>query len=236
MTSSDGGATGAFPGASGQPGGRADGSPPDATEPEPAVVGAPSAAATDPVYASPSVADAMLPEVNPDSAADRHHKDSIKALTLAALGVVYGDIGTSPLYTLRETFHHSGGLSPKDPGAVLGVLSLVFWALILTVTIKYVVLILRADNRGEGGVLALARLASNALPARAVRQRSLILLASIIGLALFFGDGLITPAISVLSAVEGFEVASSAFEAFVIPVACLILVGLFLVQRRGTEA
>ena len=234
MTSSDGGATGAFPGASGQPGGRADGSPPDATEPEPAVVGAPSAAATDPVYASPSVADAMLPEVNPDSAADRHHKDSIKALTLAALGVVYGDIGTSPLYTLRETFHHSGGLSPKDPGAVLGVLSLVFWALILTVTIKYVVLILRADNRGEGGVLALARLASNALPARAVRQRSLILLASIIGLALFFGDGLITPAISVLSAVEGIQKDQPELKPLVVPLAVIILTGLFVLQARGT--
>jgi KUP system potassium uptake protein len=237
MTSSDSAATGALPGPAGQPGDRRDGTrdgPSVSSEPEPAVVGTPSAAAADPVSGNTSVADAMLPENNPDSAAENRHKGAASALTLAALGVVYGDIGTSPLYTMREAFHHAGGLSVKDHTAILGVLSLVFWSLVLTVTIKYVILILRADNRGEGGVLALARLASNALPPRAVRQRSLILLASIIGLALFFGDGLITPAISVLSAVEGIQAVQPGLKDFVVPIAAGILALLFLIQARGT--
>ena len=200
------------------------------------MVGAPSAAAADPVLGNPTVVDAMMPEHNPDSAAtDNRHKGALQALTVAALGVVYGDIGTSPLYTVREAFHPTGGLSVRDPTAVLGVLSLVFWALVLTVTVKYVILILRADNRGEGGVLALARLASNALPVGATRQRSLILLASIIGLTLFFGDGLITPAMTVLSAVEGIQAVQPGLKHFVVPIAVGILAMLFVIQARGTR-
>jgi KUP system potassium uptake protein len=239
MTSSDGAATGAFRGMPGSSGGRGSGAPSlDTAKPglehESAEVGPPSAAAVDPVLGNPTVVSAMAPEGNVEGAAERQHHDTVKALTIAALGVVYGDIGTSPLYTVREAFHHSGGLSVKDPAAILGVLSLVFWALVLTVTVKYVILILRADNRGEGGVVALARLASNALPASAVRQRSLILLASIIGLALFFGDGLITPAISVLSAVEGIQKDQPELKPFVVPLAVVILTLLFLIQARGT--
>jgi KUP system potassium uptake protein len=134
----------------------------------------------------------------------------LRALALAALGLVYGDIGTSPLYTMREAFGHAGGLHLSKP-AVLGVLSLVFWSLILVVTVKYVVLILRADNRGEGGVLALGTLASSAVP-RTPALCWLISALTIAGLALFYGDGLITPAISVLSAIEGLETAAPALE------------------------
>jgi KUP system potassium uptake protein len=165
------------------------------------------------------------------SAAARGHGD-LRALALAALGVVYGDIGTSPLYTMREAFGHAGGLHLSEP-AVLGVLSLVFWSLILVVTVKYVVLILRADNRGEGGVLALGTLASRAVP-RTPALCWLIPALTIAGLALFYGDGLITPAISVLSAVEGLKTAAPALEPYVVPVAACVLLGLFLIQRRGT--
>src|SRR5215217_3158160 len=154
-----------------------------------------------------------------EDAASHGHSD-LRALVLAALGVVYGDIGTSPLYTLREAFGHAGGLHLSEP-AVLGVLSLVFWSLLLVVTVKYVALILRADNRGEGGVLALCRL----IPAL-----------TIAGLALFYGDGLITPAISVLSAVEGLETAAPALSPYIVPIAVLILVGLFLIQSRGSAS
>src|SRR4029453_2683055 len=166
-----------------------------------------------------------------EDAASHGHSD-LRALTLAAVGVVYGDIGTSPLYTMREAFGHAGGLHLGE-AAVLGVLSLVFWSLILIVTLKYVVLILRADNRGEGGVLALSTLASRALPSTPALRRLVYALA-IAGLALFYGDGLITPAISVLSAVEGLETAAPALHAYVVPIAALVLLGLFLVQSRGT--
>ena len=157
---------------------------------------------------------------------------SLRGLTLAALGVAYGDIGTSPLYTMREAFGHAGGLHLSGP-AVLGVLSLVFWSLILIVTLKYVVLILRADNNGEGGVLALGTLASRAVPPSALLCR-LIPALTIAGLALFYGDGLITPAISVLSAVEGLETAAPGLEPFVVPIAAVVLFGLFVIQSRGT--
>jgi KUP system potassium uptake protein len=219
MTSSDSAAPGALPG-------------PAVPSHQPEVLDAPSA---DPLSSSAQPRDAMLPEHNPESAAaDRHHpKGALPALTLAALGVVYGDIGTSPLYTIRQAFRPEGGLSPHDPTAILGVLSLIFWALLLTVTLKYVVLILRADNRGEGGVLALARLASGALSARAVRQRAVILVVSIIGLTLFFGDGLITPAISVLSAVEGLQAYEPALASFIVPITVAILVLIYLIQARG---
>ena len=152
-------------------------------------------------------------------------------LVVGAIGVVYGDIGTSPLYTMREAFG-LGGL-PLDEATVLGVLSLVFWALLVVVTLKYVAVIMRADNQGQGGVLALATLALRGLRAGGRRQQVAIVLA-MVGAALFYGDGIITPAISVLSAVEGLKVATPAFEPYVVPIAIAILVGLFLVQRRGT--
>jgi KUP system potassium uptake protein len=158
---------------------------------------------------------------------------NLRHLALAALGVVYGDIGTSPLYTMREAFGHAGGLHLAE-ATVLGVLSLVFWSLILIVSIKYVLLILRADNRGEGGVLALGTLVQRAAP-DSRRVRAVVLGLAITGLTLFYGDGLITPAISVLSAIEGLETAAPALEAYVVPLAAIVLVGLFLIQSRGTE-
>jgi KUP system potassium uptake protein len=153
------------------------------------------------------------------------------ALVLGVLGVVYGDIGTSPLYALRAALllFTGGGLERWE---ILGILSLIVWALILTVTVKYVVFVLRADNRGEGGILALMALAQRGITSE--RARWGVALIGIVGACLFFGDGVITPAISVLSAVEGLKVVSEHFEAAVIPIAAAILVALFLVQFRGT--
>jgi KUP system potassium uptake protein len=152
-------------------------------------------------------------------------------LTLAAIGVVYGDIGTSPLYALKEVFGH--GRVSFTPDHVLGILSLVFWTLTVVVSLKYVLLILRADNHGEGGLIAMLALASQAVKHRPVlRQRLLIV--GIFGTAIFFGDGVITPAISVLSAVEGLEVAAPALHAYVVPVTLAVLTALFAVQRFGT--
>jgi KUP system potassium uptake protein len=156
---------------------------------------------------------------------------SIAALTLGAVGVVYGDIGTSPLYALKEVF--ANGRVPLTPDNIFGVLSLVFWTLTVVVSLKYVVLILRADNNGEGGLIAMLALASQAVKDRpALRQR--LLFVGIFGTAIFFGDGVITPAISVLSAVEGLHVAAPALESYVVPITLLVLTGLFLVQRHGT--
>ena len=169
-----------------------------------------------------------------EQATAHEHGTDLRALVLAALGVAYGDIGTSPLYTMREAFGHAGGLHLSEP-AVLGVLALVFWSLILIVTVKYVWLILRADNRGEGGVLALGTLAARAVP-RTAALCWLIPALTIAGLALFYGDGLITPAISVLSAVEGLETAAPALEPYVVPIAAVVLLGLFLIQSRGTAS
>ena len=154
------------------------------------------------------------------------------ALTLGALGVVYGDIGTSPLYALRESVLATGGAAP-GPMAVLGSLSLIFWSLIIVVTVKYVLLIMRADNDGEGGVLALATLAHRT-PGLSRRMKTVIGLSAIVGLALFYGDGMLTPAISVLSAVEGLTVESKALEPLILPLTLVILVGLFLFQSHGT--
>jgi KUP system potassium uptake protein len=154
-------------------------------------------------------------------------------LALGALGVVYGDIGTSPLYAMRLSAMAAGGDHPASY-AVLGALSLVFWSLAIVVTIKYVVLILRADNNGEGGVLALAALAhrSGGLSRRA---KTFIGIVALVGLALFYGDGMLTPAISVLSAVEGLGSGNRGFSEAVLPVTLIILIGLFLLQSRGTE-
>jgi KUP system potassium uptake protein len=154
----------------------------------------------------------------------------LSALSLAALGVVYGDIGTSPLYALRECFHGPHAIPPTEV-SVLGVLSLVFWVLILVISIKYMAFVLRADNRGEGGILALTALAAP----KSVRMHSFFLLGiGIFGAALLYGDGVITPAISVLSAVEGLGVATPIFSEWIIPITLGILVGLFWFQKHGT--
>jgi len=165
------------------------------------------------------------------TSSDAPAPNRMPALVLGALGVVYGDIGTSPLYTLREAFGETGGL-PVQEATVLGVLSLVFWALIIVVTIKYVAVVMRADNKGEGGVLALGSLAQRGIDGPR-GQRALIGLA-ILGMALFYGDSLITPAISVLSAVEGLKIATPVFEPFVVPITLVVILGLFLVQKQGT--
>ncbi|HXQ65754.1 MAG TPA: potassium transporter Kup [Alphaproteobacteria bacterium] len=153
-----------------------------------------------------------------------------QGLILGALGVVYGDIGTSPLYTVKQCFDAGTAVSRES---VLGVLSLIAWALIIVVALKYVVVIMRADNRGEGGILALTALALRTASRRGRRHR-LILAAGLVGAALFYGDGVITPAISVLSAVEGLKVATPLFDSYVIPITVLLLLALFLIQRRGT--
>ncbi len=155
----------------------------------------------------------------------------LAALSLAALGIVYGDIGTSPLYAFREAFNPEYGL-PVTPDVVHGVLSLIVWALILVVTVKYIALIMRADNRGEGGILALLALIGQIQ--RPAPARAGLVGLGLIGAALLYGDGVITPAISVLSAAEGLEVVAPAFEPYVVPATVTILVALFAFQKRGT--
>ncbi len=158
---------------------------------------------------------------------------ALAALTLGAIGVVYGDIGTSPLYALKEVFAH--GRVPLSPENVLGILSLVFWTLTVIVSLKYVALILRADNNGEGGLIAMLALASVAVKDRPPLRRRLLLV-GIFGTAIFFGDGVITPAVSVLSAVEGLEVAAPALHRFIVPITLIVLTALFAAQRFGTAA
>jgi KUP system potassium uptake protein len=178
--------------------------------------------------------------------ADRIHPSSLDApaqrssfrlsessrLTIAALGVVFGDIGTSPLYAVRQSLVDFGDMSER---AILGALSLIVWALALIVTVKYVLVIMRADNRGEGGLLALTALVLRNT-AGSTKRYLWIMGAGLIGAALFYGDGVITPAISVLSAVEGLKVATPLFDPYVVPISLVLLIGLFLMQRRGTAA
>ncbi|MDD5297895.1 MAG: potassium transporter Kup [Rhodocyclaceae bacterium] len=159
----------------------------------------------------------------------------LTALSLAALGVVYGDIGTSPLYALHEVFGGEHHPVPITPDNVLGILSVIFWSLMVVVSLKYVLFIMRADNKGEGGIMALMALALRPIPEGSF-QRKLIIALGLFGAALFYGDGVITPAISVLSAVEGLEVATPAFKPYVLPISLTILVILFAVQRHGTAA
>ncbi|HEX7383460.1 MAG TPA: KUP/HAK/KT family potassium transporter, partial [Burkholderiaceae bacterium] len=158
----------------------------------------------------------------------------LPALALGALGVVYGDIGTSPLYTLREVFAPATGV-PLDAAHLVGAVSVIFWGLMAVVTLKYVALVLRAGNRGEGGIMALTALAAHAVRERP-RQRRVLLGIGVFGAALFYGDSVITPAISVLSAIEGLEVATPGLAPYVLPVSVGVLVALFLVQQRGTGA
>src|SRR6516165_5177617 len=155
-----------------------------------------------------------------------------RTLTIAALGVVYGDIGTSPLYAVRQSLIEFGETNERS---ILGVISLITWSLLLVVTVKYVFVIMRADNRGEGGLLALTALALRNARGSA-RRRTWIMAAGLVGAALFYGDGVITPAISVLSAVEGLKVATPLFDPYVVPISLVLLIGLFLMQRRGTAA
>ncbi|HEX8693874.1 MAG TPA: potassium transporter Kup [Longimicrobium sp.] len=154
-------------------------------------------------------------------------------LSLTALGVVYGDIGTSVLYSVRESFHHTHGIEPTRQN-VLGVLSLIFWALVLVISVKYAVFVLRADNRGEGGILALTSLVT---PVGAARRspRWVLIMLGLFGTALLYGDGMITPVISVLGAVEGLEVATPFFRPYIVPITIAVLVGLFAFQKHGTE-
>ena len=162
------------------------------------------------------------------------HSKPLLFLALGALGVVYGDIGTSPLYAFRESFHETHGI-PVTPNNVLGILSLIFWALVTLISIKYLIFVMRADNRGEGGILALTALVNRIRPVARRTPRYRLILLGLFGTALLYGDGIITPAISVLSAVEGLEVATPALQPYIIPLTIAILVGLFLFQSQGTE-
>jgi len=161
------------------------------------------------------------------------HRGSLRSLTLAALGVVFGDIGTSPLYALRECFHGPHAVAPSHVN-VLGVLSLVFWAMFVVVSVKYLGFVMRADNRGEGGTFALMALIPSHY--RGPRSQALLIGLGLFGASLLYGDGIITPAITVLGAVEGLNVATPLFTPYVVPLALAILLALFLVQSRGTAA
>jgi KUP system potassium uptake protein len=161
-----------------------------------------------------------------------HKKSSIAALTLAAVGIVYGDIGTSPLYTLKTIFDPEHGLVLNTPN-LLGVLSLIFWGLTMIVALKYVSLMLRADNRGEGGIMALMALALNSV-GKFSKWHFPLLTLGVFGATMFYGDSVITPAISVLGAIEGLEVAAPGMKRYVVPISIVVLVGLYSLQRRGT--
>ena len=184
---------------------------------------------------NPRPSASMTTEYHPP---ERHHVEAhpkgrrLAVLTLTALGVVYGDIGTSPLYALRECFKPEYGIAPT-PENVYGILSLILWSLILVVSVKYIVFILRADNRGEGGILAMLALMLQQ-HATHLHRRMLLIALGLFGAALLYGDGMITPAMSVLSAMEGLVVVSEQFEPLVIPFTVVVLVGLFLAQRVGT--
>ena len=162
---------------------------------------------------------------------DPSHK-KLSALTIGAIGVVFGDIGTSPLYAMKESFNPAHGI-PLNEGTVLGLLSLMFWSLMTLVTVKYLVFMMRADNRGEGGILALTALAQRCFRASS-RGRWIVTSLGIFGAAMFYGDGVITPAMTVMSAVEGLSLFMPALEKFVLPIVIGILIGLFAIQRHGT--
>ena len=172
------------------------------------------------------------PAVQASHAAHPEHASGLGLLTLGAIGVVYGDIGTSPLYALRECFHGIHGVA-ATPDNVLGVLSLIFWSLTLIISIKYILFVMRADNNGEGGILALLALVAQS-PGAKRGSRAMLVALGLFGAALLYGDGMITPAISVLGAVEGLEVATHIFEPYIVPITLVILVGLFMIQSHGT--
>ena len=176
------------------------------------------------------------PRLSPDGPADltipSTSAPSTAALTVLALGIVYGDIGTSPLYAVKETFNPQHGIA-LNAANILGGVSCIFWALMVVVTLKYVTLVLRANNRGEGGIMALLALAIQSVGERP-RLTPVLLAVGVFGAALFYGDAVLTPAISVLSAVEGLEVGTAAFKPYVVPLSAGVLIGLFLIQKHGT--
>ncbi len=167
-----------------------------------------------------------------DAAPHGHGHASLAGLIAGAIGVVFGDIGTSPLYTIKEAFTPHYGLTPDHP-TVLGILSLVFWALMIVVTLKYVTIIMRADNEGEGGIMALMALVQRSLP-RTSRTGYIVGILGIFGASLFFGDGVITPAITTLSAIEGLGIAAPQLHHWILPITIAVLVLLFTTQRFGT--
>src|SRR5262252_5784564 len=162
----------------------------------------------------------------------RHRGKATVALVLGAIGVVFGDIGTSPLYALQTAFSPEHGI-PLHPDNVMGILSLIVWSMVWVITIKYLVVMMRADNNGEGGILALLALALRETQGKP-RLKWTVIGIGIFGAAMFYGDSMITPAITVLSAVEGLEVATPVFGPYVIPVALGVITGLFFIQRHGT--
>ena len=179
-----------------------------------------------PLTLASAVTDAFPQTISPGNSKER--KSRLLLLCLASLGIVYGDIGTSPLYALRECFYGEHGIPPSHAN-VLGVLSLILWSLLLIISVKYLILILRADNRGEGGILALATLVGDV-----VKRGKFLFLLGLFGAALLYADGMITPAISVMSAIEGLHIATPLFDPYVVPIAIGVLIGLFLFQSRGT--
>jgi len=185
-----------------------------------------------PVGSTSTPAASLVP--HPGDPAPERIERNIGALALGALGVVYGDIGTSPLYAVRECFNgpHAVTMTPIN---IFGVASLIFWSLTIVVTIKYVGFILKADHRGEGGIFALLGLILSAGTPLSPRLRSAAILGGIFGAALLYGDGIITPSISVLSAIEGLEVATKAAKPFIVPLTCMVLAALFVLQKRGTS-
>jgi KUP system potassium uptake protein len=176
---------------------------------------------------------APIDTASSESASGMHRRHGLATLTLGAIGVVYGDIGTSPLYTMKEIFAPATGV-PLDEAHLVGAVSVIIWALMIVVTLKYVILVLRADNHGEGGGLALTALAARAVASRPKLRRTLLLL-GVLGATLFYGDSVITPAISVLGAMEGLQIALPGLEPWIVPASVVIVIALFLVQRLGTE-
>src|SRR5688572_18793017 len=174
--------------------------------------------------------EAKVAPATADAVAAASTKPSFIGLTVGSIGVVYGDIGTSPLYAFREAVQAAQEGGPVTREIVLGVLSLIVWSLIIVITLKYVLVLLRADNNGEGGTLSLTALAFRALG----KRTPLVLMLGIVGAAMFYGGALITPALSVLSAVEGLKVVTPNFERYVLPITLILLIGLFAIQSRGT--
>jgi KUP system potassium uptake protein len=163
------------------------------------------------------------------------HNTGLAAMSLAALGVVYGDIGTSPLYAFKEAFNHPTHGLTATPDHVMGVLSLMFWALVMQVVVKYLLLIMRADNKGEGGILSLTSLTQRCMPETS-RRRATIAILGLVGAAMFYGDAMITPAISILGAIEGLKVVDAGFAPYIPWITCGIIIALFAIQKRGTQA
>ena len=176
----------------------------------------------------------LLNPVNLHEDPNGHKKGSLGAVMLAAIGVVFGDIGTSPLYALKECFDPQHGIA-FSPEALFGVIAMMIWSLILVVTFKYVLFVMRADNKGEGGVLSLMALALRSYKSDSKTYFCLMIL-GMLGACMLLGESVITPAISVLSAVEGIEIATPSLHKFIIPISLTILIALFLIQKFGTAA